>query len=112
MPIKGFMKTANMPDTYAEIESLMFDLKGKRMTFVLAIFADETRVELLHRMNYFIKDNDPLWPTYFDVFIPKNDLTDAIDDYLLAKAEFEESAKVDVAPVFEPPAPPAPPPPP
>ena len=93
MPFAGLLKTTIMPDTYAEVRYVNFSLQDRSIQFNIGVWADDTKMQYLTDITYVVNQSDPLWDTYFEIFCPKNDLTDAIDDYLETKAEFGDCVK-------------------
>ena len=95
MPIKKFMQTPSMDaDTYSEITGFSMDIPGERLSWNLIVWGTSDKEGLITNLKYEINASDPLWGTYFQRFLDTNDISDAIEDYLETKAEFEGVERV------------------
>ena len=95
MAIKKFMQTPSMvDDTYTEVVNFLMDIPGERVDFHLCVWASSDKNELITHLKYSVNASDSLWGTYFQRFLDKNDISDAIEDYLETKAEFEGVEKL------------------
>ena len=95
MAFKGFLKTGSMPNTHTEVKRFHFDLMDKNIHFIIGTWADDTKSQFLGDITYVVDMHDPLWVAYFDKFIGKNDLSDAIYDYLETRAELADATKLN-----------------
>lgn len=94
MPIRGFMKTTSMPDTYLELFDIRINVQAPAISFTIAVWADDTKEQLIHSGTYHIDHSDPHWPQVRDFLIAqKPTWMNAIEQYLLTKLEYEDAVQ-------------------